>query len=66
MHINQEYAVYMWTESEGQDFVTTKTQTYFAYLRTALYIFSLENSVMIVSDTDTIYANFFGFIQSWN
>lgn len=36
-------------------------QAYFAYLRIVLYIFSLENSVMIMSGTDTIYANFFLF-----
>lgn len=68
MHINQEYAVYMQAESEGQDFVNAKkkNQTYFAYLRIVVYIFSLENSVMIMSDAGTIYANFFGFVQSWN
>lgn len=69
MHINQEYAVYVQAESEGQDFVIAKkkkNQTYFEYLGIVLYIFSLENSAMIMSDADTIYANFFGFVQSWN
>lgn len=42
----------------------TKPKPLFAYLGIVLYIFSLENSVMIMSDAGTAYANFYDLLQS--
>lgn len=68
MHINPEYAVYMQAESEGHDFVIAnkKFKHCFAYLRIVLYIFSLEKSAMIMSDTGTTSVNFSDLLQSWD
>lgn len=60
MHRNQEYA-------EGQDFVIAKTiSNLFCILENCFMVCFLENSVTIMSEADAIYANVFGFMQSWN